>query len=368
MAGGAMDPCVIAHGELVFCSPVPKAGQTWKSSKPAAIYAQRLGGAPRRLTFGASAAVEPTVLADGRILFVSAQPLPANGAALHLALFTVNNDGTEVSGFAGQHDGAALVHRPRELPDGRVAFLAANSDARADALWAECVRTANPFASRGPLFSFPSSRCRSVEPGPADCLLACFETRGLAGRSMSGSYAVYQVPHNAAALGAPRFDDPAWNDIEATCLAPRPQPLGHISAMEPAKKTGTILCLNANFTSYHPAGNGPPPAATKVRVLVGGCDGECDSLGEASLCADGSFMAEVPADTPLGFEALDARGQVLRRLPPTIWARPGENRSCLGCHEPHNRSPSNVRPLAVSAPPVKLGARPAGVALKKLSP
>jgi hypothetical protein len=365
MAAGAMDPALIARGELVFCSPVPNVGQTWKSPNPAALYAQCPGGVPRRLTFGISAAVEPTVLADGRILFVSAQPPATNEAALHLALFTVNNDGTEVTAFAGQHDGAAIVHRPRELFDGRVAFLAANSDARADVLWAEYVRTANPFASRGRLFSFPSSRCRSVEPGAEDCLLACCETRGLIGRSMSGSYAVYQVPPNAAALGAPLFDDPAWNDVEAARLASRPQPLGHISAMEPAKKTGTILCLNANFTSYRAADNGNRPAAVKVRVLVSGEKGGCDSLGEVSLYADGSFMAEVPADTPLGFEALDAQGQVLRRLPPLIWVRAGENHSCLGCHEPHNRSPRNLRPLAVRAPPVQLGARPAGVAQKK---
>jgi len=368
IAGGAMDAGIIAHGELVFCSPVPKLGQTWKRANPAAIYAQRPGGAPRRLTFGASAAVEPTVLADGRILFVSAQPPAGDGAALHLALFTVNNDGTEVTAFAGQHDGAALVHRPRELPDGQVAFLAANSDAPADLLWAECVRTANPFASRERLFSFPTSRCRSVEPGPEECLLACFETRGLAGRSMSGSYAVYQVPRNATALGAPLFDDPAWNDIEATRVAPRPEPMGHVSAMQPAKQTGTILCLNANFTSYRQTDNADPPAAVKVRVLAGGCNGEGDSLSEASLCADGSFMVEVPADRPLGFEALDAQGQVLRRLPPMIWVRSGENHSCIGCHEPHNRSPRNVRPLAVSAPPAQLGARPTGLALKKLSP
>jgi hypothetical protein len=185
---------------------------------------------------------------------------------------------------------------------------------------------------------------------------------------MSGSYAVYQVPCNAAALGAPRFDDPAWNDLEAAALAPRPPPMGHISAMAPAKKTGTILCLNANFTDYRSTNNGSPPAAVKVRVLAGGERGECGSLGEAGLCADGSFMAEVPADVPLGFEALDAQGQVLRRLPPMLWVRPGENRSCLGCHEPHNRSPRNLRPLAVGAPPVQLGARPTGVALRKLLP
>ena len=66
--------------------------------------------------------------------------------------------------------------------------------------------------------------------------------------------------------------------------------------------------------------------------------------------ADGSFLAEVPADVPLGFETLDDNGRVLRREAPMIWVRPAENRSCIGCHEPHNRAPHNHRPLAVNVP------------------
>ena len=64
---------------------------------------------------------------------------------------------------------------------------------------------------------------------------------------------------------------------------------------------------------------------------------------------DGSFMAEVPADTPLGFEALrPARaGPAPRRT--VVWVRAGENRSCTGCHAAHNRAPHNHRPLAVYA-------------------
>ena len=73
-------------------------------------------------------------------------------------------------------------------------------------------------------------------------------------------------------------------------------------------------------------------------------------------------MAEVPADVPLGFDALDEQGRVLRHEPPLIWVRPGENRSCIGCHEPHNHSPRNLRPLAVEIPAPKLPGEPAKLA------
>ena len=69
---------------------------------------------------------------------------------------------------------------------------------------------------------------------------------------------------------------------------------------------------------------------------------------------DGSFLVEVPADTPLGFEALDAAGAVVLRLDPFVWLRPGENRGCIGCHEPHGLAPRNRRPLAVKAPAVPM--------------
>jgi hypothetical protein len=89
------------------------------------------------------------------------------------------------------------------------------------------------------------------------------------------------------------------------------------------------------------------PVATHVRVLAETSPGKICALGKAPVQTDGSFLVEVPADVPLGFETLDENDRVLRREEPMLWVRPGENRSCIGCHEPHNRSPKNHRPLAV---------------------
>jgi len=133
--------------------------------------------------------------------------------------------------------------------------------------------------------------------------------------------------------------------------------MGRLSNVDPAKHTGQILCLNANDTGSRPVGDTAIPPAAKVRLLAGTISGETRVLGEVVLQPDGSFMAEVPADVPLGFEALDKRGQILHRVAPVVWVRPGENRSCIGCHELHNHSPRNHRPLAVGVPvPAILGA------------
>jgi hypothetical protein len=100
-------------------------------------------------------------------------------------------------------------------------------------------------------------------------------------------------------------------------------------------------------------------------VLAQTSPGNISALGEVPVQADGSFLAEVPADVPIGFEALDENGRVLRHEAPMIWVRPAENRSCIGCHEPHNRSPHNHRPLAVNAPPLCLSLKNSGPAPTK---
>ncbi len=133
--------------------------------------------------------------------------------------------------------------------------------------------------------------------------------------------------------------------------------------MDVTKTTGKILCLDANFSSDRT--EEATPLASRVRVLVETSPGNIHALGEVPVQADGSFLAEVPADVPLGFESLDESGRVLHREAPMLWLRPAENRSCIGCHEPRNRSPHNHRPVAVSVPVVQLAAKNAGAESKK---
>jgi hypothetical protein len=117
---------------------------------------------------------------------------------------------------------------------------------------------------------------------------------------------------------------------------------------------GRLLCLDVNVSSVAPLGGAARPASA-IRILARDAAGKPQVIGEAPVHADGSFLIDVPADQALGFETLDVRGQVIRRLPPFVWVRPGENRACIGCHEPHNQCPENIRPIAVREPAVSIG-------------
>jgi hypothetical protein len=353
ISGGAMDPAIAAHGELVFSSPVPKANRLWTTPTPAALYEQMPGKAPNRLTFSPDSAVGATVLRDGRILFVTAEAHDDRRAQRHLCLFTINNDGTEVSAYACQDDGVNFVRRPRELGDGRIAFLAARTEEPGSMDWAECVRSAAPFATRGNLFLFRSAGCSSVEPMPNNDLLACVESSGWVGRSMMGNAAVFRIAPDATSLGAPIFDDPRWNSIEATLVEAQDEPAGHTSAVMPGDPHGSILCLNVNDSSDSAAGRNPAPAA-ELRVFALAASGQQRVLGKVPVASDGSVLVRLPVQVPLGFDTLDARGHLLRHQPAFLWLQPDENRGCVGCHEPRNHAPRNVRPLATQIKPASL--------------
>jgi hypothetical protein len=340
MPGGAMDPTLLPDGSLVFASPVPGIDGTHSSGPPSALYVQSPGGRPRRLTFSPRRITDPTLLSDGRILFISTQPAGSNSFP-GPALFTINNDGTEITIFASLEDPALAIQQPRLLADGRVVFLVSKSGSRSPSGSAEFVRMARPFHSRAPLFPGGKSSVRSVQPANNGNLLVCAEN--VPGAAVP--LALFLVSPDAATLGAPLLAEPDWNECEAVEVSPHPWPMGRLSNVDPTKSTGKVLCLNANFSSDYPGGT--MPVATHVRVLAETSPGKICALGKAPVQTDGSFLVEVPADVPLGFETLDENDRVLRREEPMLWVRPGENRSCIGCHEPHNRSPKNHRPLAV---------------------
>jgi hypothetical protein len=309
--------------------------------------------APRRLTFGPDSAVGATVLRDGRVLFVTAKARDDRHAPRHLCLFTINNDGTEVTAYAGQENGVDFIRRPRELGDSRITFLAARTEDSGPMGWAECVRSAAPCDTRSNLFSFRTDGCFSVEPMPDNEVLACVETRGMVGRSMMGNAAVYRVAADATTIGTPLFDDPQWDSLEATLVAARDEPAGHTTAVMTGASRGTVLCLNVNDSSEPAADPSPAPAA-ELRVFALAASGQQRTLGKVPVASDGSVLVYLPVGVPLGFDTLDAQGHLLRHQPAFVWLQPGENRGCIGCHEPRNHSPRNIRPLAALRDPAHL--------------
>jgi len=82
--------------------------------------------------------------------------------------------------------------------------------------------------------------------------------------------------------------------------------------------------------------------------------------GVVPVEADGSACFTVPADRNIYFQALDANYMEVQRERTYVNYRPGEKRSCVGCHEKPNDSPAHVgvTPLAMRRPPRTPGPQP----------
>ncbi len=82
--------------------------------------------------------------------------------------------------------------------------------------------------------------------------------------------------------------------------------------------------------------------------------------GIAKVHEDGSAHFEVPAEENVFFQALDENYMMLQHMPTFLNLMPGEQRSCIGCHEPRRTAPTVVaaRPKALDYPPQPLAPLP----------
>lgn len=79
-------------------------------------------------------------------------------------------------------------------------------------------------------------------------------------------------------------------------------------------------------------------------------------LGTVPVEADGSAYFEVPGNTFVYFQALDAEGKMVQSMRSGAYVQPGEKYGCVGCHE--NRvgevPPVSERPMALQRAPSRL--------------
>ncbi len=96
----------------------------------------------------------------------------------------------------------------------------------------------------------------------------------------------------------------------------------------------------------------PPPAGGMgSRNAIGETDFEQQQiLGYAPIEPDGSFKLQVPADVPLALSVIDADGRAIQTHTNWIQVRPGERRTCDGCHSPRRGAALNSGPVVNTMP------------------
>jgi HEAT repeat protein len=137
-------------------------------------------------------------------------------------------------------------------------------------------------------------------------------------------------------------------------LGPRPHPPVVADTLDRKQvggpdATGFLYCQDVRFTRKTKA---DWPQIRAIRVLgakalttrsshshIVHAGHETVELGTVPVAPDGSFYVEVPADLPLALQAVDAEGRSELNEMSWIFVRPGETRSCLGCHHGRRATP-----------------------------
>ena len=119
---------------------------------------------------------------------------------------------------------------------------------------------------------------------------------------------------------------------------------------------GEIKRLRVVALKYRPAAIGSlnqegRGGASQVSTPIAIGNGSWDVkivLGSATVHEDGSAFFRVPARLPVYFQALDGNNRVVQNMRSWTTLMPGENQSCVGCHEHKNTVPRAELPTSLA--------------------
>ena len=156
--------------------------------------------------------------------------------------------------------------------------------------------------------------------------------------------------------------------LEPFAVVEREEPATLQDRTVEGEKTANVFITDVYFGQGLP--NVPKGTVKKLRVFavgygyrgIGGHDAfgleSCwDArriLGEAPVFEDGSASFKIPANNPVVVQPLDENGAAVQTMRSWFVGMPGENESCIGCHETQNDVSPTTTTIARNTPPVDL--------------
>jgi hypothetical protein len=336
--GDAIRPFYLPAGRLVYARRAAQGFRLETAGKDASnafapIDAQA-GGSLLTLSYLPGSAVPTDVLRDGRILFEAEFPL---GAGSTPELFLVYSDGSGVESYRCDHGRARWGGK--QLASGDVVFTHGGSLAR----------FTSPLAHEAPIAAPHAEYAGAITETASGAWL-------VSARAGGAHYALKlwvpgaPVLKTVLAVGGEDLLDPV-------VVAPRARPNRHPSGLHDWNYAN-MVALDARQSREGDLKVAP----AQVRLESMDSEGHAVTMGTAPVETDGSFYIRTPADKPIRFALLDAKGAVVREEHGWFWIRRGEQRYCVGCHAGPERSSENHVPavlLRTTAPVDLTGAKPA---------
>ncbi len=372
-----IEPAELPDGRVVFTSTRMGTFEEYHNPPSRALFVMNSDGSEiHPITNTIIFDNEPEVLADGRILFVRSDNFFDRGKVetlLH-AIFPDGTRGqTEFGLDLGPEYGSRLrafnCGSPAPMPDGNVAFVS-SAGITVGRMGFDQSHLRNFSLEAGDVAAMPDGRLLCTVARPVDVEVL---EGGRKKTIRDVSYEEIDIldPQASPATLTVVHDSSGLPLHSPVFLGARPRPpLRPVQAgTQPdgqEKTTGFLFCQNARFTKNTTAGWEHVRA---IRVLAGKglttrsshsyivhAGNETVELGTVPLASDGSFFVEVPADTPIAFQAVDAEGRSELNEMSWLYVRPGERRTCVGCHQPRQSAPiaRAGQAKALMAPPLRL--------------
>ena len=376
----AVSPAWMADGRIVFASSRAGLRDEYHGYPCTTLHVMNADGSnPTPLAMNIGRDNEPSVGLDGRLYFSRLEVFYSRNKT-ELTLHATHPDGTKDVVLYGPErrvfwrdlnhgprtpaDGqeAPLTHRvlrmtqPQMMPDGRNIVVVTQGGL----IFVGKSRLEERFVS-------PDNKKRAyTTPFPLpDGRLLCASTLKTPNRE-EVDLGLFLLDPETQKL-EPIYNDPATADFEPRPIMPRPAPPQRPVTADNHAYSGTFFCSSV-FSTQEPQVR---PKGRFVRLIEaqpvigrhsthtnpmevwqnhGGTHTRI--LGTAPLAPDGSFYAEAPADRLLHFQVLDSDRRVVGNQRTWISVRPGEQKSCVGCHEHPNTTTTDLDPAAIHRKPV----------------
>jgi len=185
----------------------------------------------------------------------------------------------------------------------------------------------------------------NVDPALAAQGLGLLEVRSVydtdeLGRMSSGVLSATDAPAGCASqIATIAPTDPADTRSQVADLVKMKDPANAAYGCAPARFIRAVRAV------------APGAGMTGMRQAIGETEFEMQQiLGYAPIEPDGSFKLTVPADTPIGLIVVNEHGEGLQTHTNWIQVRPGERRTCDGCHSPRRGGAINSGTVVNAAP------------------
>ena len=382
------EPAYLPNGDLIFAST--RCVQTvdcWWTEVSNLYTCDKDGRFLRRLGFDQVHTVFPSVLADGRVIYTR-WDYNDRGQVFPQPLFQMNPDGTGQSEFYGNNSWfPTTIAHARGIPGTQkvLAILCGHHSTQAGKLaiidpsrgrqensGVQLVAPVRPtraeridsYGQEGELFQYPyalNEREFIVTYAPRG-----WQEQGRQNRRRGdAAFAIYWM--DLAGHRELLVTDPRVACQQAVPLVARAAPALRPSGVDHRQTNGTyyiqdiyagpslagvprgtVKKLRVVALDFRPAGIGNngssgPGGGALISTPIAIGNGAWDSktvLGQARVHADGSAFFSVPARTPVYFQALDEAGRAVQTMRSWSTLQPGENQSCVGCHEAKNAAPT----------------------------